>query len=691
MTGTPVDITDEVLTRQAPAADQFAAMFDRHEAVMLLVDPATGEIVDANPAAAAFYGCTAAQLRSMSMAEISVLPAEEVSRRRREQVAGMQRNDFVFPHRLASGEIRIVEVHSSPFEDGDRSLLFSVIRDLTELEVSQAELRQAAAVFENTLEAVVITDADRVIVRVNPAFTEFTGWRPDEVIGQSIGILRDLTTDLHTVDSIRMHVDAGNGTRGEFSVLHADGTGSPMLLSVSPIPGPLGEVTGYVAVMTDISIMKAAEAELAFVARHDTLTGLPNRLHFSEAVGDHLQRAQGTKALSALLLIDLDRFMNVLASYGQPAGDELLCMIASRLAGALGPHDILARLGGDQFMVLLVDIADADAANRVASNLLETITPVCRLSTGVEVFTSACLGVILLPANGDEVEVALQKADAALSLAKSDGPGSLRHHSEALVQDARDRLSLANRLRHAWADREIRLRYQPQMDTTTGSIIGAEALLRWITPTGEEIAPSVFIPVAEEIGLIGALGRWALHESCRQGQAWIDAGQAPLTMSVNVSARQLERGDLPAEVARTLADTGFPGGLLELELTESALLDVGPHNGDQLRELTERGVRLSVDDFGTGYSSFSYLKYLPLDKLKIDRSFVRDLEHDPDDRAITAAIIAMGHHLGLRVVAEGVETSGQLALLREQGCDSYQGFLVSAAVDPDAFTDLRRA
>jgi diguanylate cyclase (GGDEF)-like protein/PAS domain S-box-containing protein len=689
MAGTHEDITDEVLARQALAESEsrFSKMFDRHEAVMLLVEPATGSIVDANPAAAAFYGYPVDTLRSMTIAEINMLPPEEVARRRT-QAFQMHRNHFVFPHRLASGETRTVEVHSSPFEDGGRSLLFSIIRDVTDQEVYENQLRRAAAVFENTLEAVVITDADRIIVQVNPAFTDFTGWRPEETIGHSIAMIREMATDAHSIDSIRMHVDAGNGSRGEFTVMHADGTGSPILLSVSPIPGPMGEITGYVAVMTDIGTMKAAQAELEYLAHHDTVTGLPNRVHFAERVGDHLALKRGAGVPSALLLIDLDRFTGVLASYGRPAGDEVLSIIGSRLADLLGPRDILAKMSGDQFAVLLAEVEDVDAARRFAALLLEAISPACLLSTGVEVFTSACVGLILLPGISDEVESALQRADAALSQAKLDGPGSIRHHTDALVQDAQARLSLATRLRHAWADGELALRYQPQMDAATGVIAGAEALLRWVPPTGEEVAPSVFIPMAEEIGLIGHLGRWALREACRQGQAWIAAGQAPLTMSVNVSARQLERGDLPEDVARILADTGFPGDLLELELTESALLEAGQVNADQLRRLTRQGVRLSIDDFGTGYSSFAYLKTLPLDELKIDRSFVRDLENDPGDRAITAAIVAMGHHLGLRVLAEGVETPGQLELLRGQGCDSFQGFLVSPALDPDDFAAL---
>jgi EAL domain-containing protein (putative c-di-GMP-specific phosphodiesterase class I) len=347
-------------------------------------------------------------------------------------------------------------------------------------------------------------------------------------------------------------------------------------------------------------------------------------------------------------------------------------------------------MGGDQFAVLLLSVPDVDVADDIATVLLEAITSACRLSSGVEVFSSACIGIIMLTGIGEEVETALQNADAALSLAKGDGPGSIRHHDEDLVRNAQQRLSTAARLRHAWTDGELQVRYQPQMDASTGTIIGAEALLRWLPPSGPEVSPADFIPIAEEIGLIGELGRWVLREACRQGQQWIDDGLAPLTMSVNLSARQMERGDLPDQVGRILTDTRFPSALLELELTESALLDGGLENSDQLRAITGRGVRLSIDDFGTGYSSFSYLKQLPLSQLKIDRTFVSDLEVDADDRAITAAIIAMAHHLGLRVLAEGVETDGQLQVLRQQGCDSYQGFLVSPALDPDDFAALVR-
>jgi predicted signal transduction protein with EAL and GGDEF domain len=350
--------------------------------------------------------------------------------------------------------------------------------------------------------------------------------------------------------------------------------------------------------------------------------------------------------------------------------------------------DTVSRLGGDEFTVLLEDITHMEDAARVARDIIEAMNEPFRLSNGSEVRIGASVGIALYPDHADSEQELLQQADAALYRAKAEGRNRFKYFSDDLTHAARARIALEARLRRAVAENELRVYFQPQLDMASGRITGAEALLRWNDPEWGAIPPSRFIPLAEETGLIDTIGTWVLKETCRQGKRWLDAGLPPLTLAVNVSPLQLRHGDVSVMVAETLAETGFPAHLLELELTESALMEHEDEVVKVLERIRALGVRLALDDFGTGYSSLAYLKRFPLDVLKIDKSFVDDIPRERDDMEIAAAIVAIGHTLHFKVLAEGVETEEQLAFLAAQGCDSYQGYLCSIPLPADDFATL---
>jgi diguanylate cyclase (GGDEF)-like protein len=392
--------------------------------------------------------------------------------------------------------------------------------------------------------------------------------------------------------------------------------------------------------------------------------------------------------IMALLMIDLDRFKEVNDSFGHLAGDELLQQVAKQLSYRLRSVDTLCRLGGDEFTVLLEEVSHSEDAARVANDIITALSEPWLLSNGKEVRIGASIGISLFPEHGATPVELLQQADTALYQAKAEGRARFKYFSEDLTRSARARMDLEVRLRRAIDKGELRVYYQPQVNVSTGRIVGAEALIRWQDPDEGLIPPLRFISVAEETGLITSIGNWILKETCFQGKRWIDAGLQPLTLAVNVSPHQFLHSNIEEIMAETLAETGFPANRLELELTESALMQRENKAIQVLNSLHALGVRLAIDDFGTGYSSLAYLKLFPLDVLKIDKSFIDDIPHLRDDMEIAATIVAMAHTLRLKVLAEGVETEAQLAFLQAQGCDLYQGYLSSPPVPAEEFEKL---
>ncbi len=571
---------------------------------------------------------------------------------------------------------------------GDVGFAFEVWELNQERQRAEDRLRQSAAVFEHTREGVLVTDTDLHITLVNRAFCDITGYTAQEVLGQSPSLLASGRHDREFFSEMWTNIKTAGHWQGEIWNRRKNGEVYPELLSISVVKNGLGQPANYVGVFADISKIKASEDRLDFLAHHDPLTRLPNRLLMNSRLEHAIEFAARSKQKLALLVIDLDRFKDVNDSYGHAMGDELLQQVADRLVTRLRSVDTLTRLGGDEFTVLLESIAHEEDAARVANDIIAALGEPWWLSNGVQISIGASVGISLFPEHGHRAAELFQHADAALYRAKAEGRGRYKYFTEAMTLNARERIDLESKLRDAldWGD--LRVYYQPQVDIASGRIVGAEALVRWHDKQLGVIHPAQFIPIAEETGLIGRIGEYMLRETCLQGKRWLDAGYRPLTLAVNLSPRQILRDDINALVNSTLAKTGFPASSLELELTESALMEREEDTIATLNRLRALGVRLAIDDFGTGYSSLSYLKRFPLDVLKIDKSFVDDIPVQQDDMAIAATIISMGHTLGFKVLAEGVENEAQLRFLTEQGCDLYQGYLTSEPVPAEEFEQL---
>ena len=576
--------------------------------------------------------------------------------------------------------------------------LVCVVQDLDEIKAARAALqrsearqRLAATVVDNTMEGVVVTDAHSRILSVNAAFTRLLGYTEEELLGKTPRVFKSGRHDKAFYEAMWTALTETGYWQGEIWNRRKNGEIFPEHMSLSAVRDPAGEITHYVCMFTDISEEKAQQRQLEYLAHNDPLTGLSNRTWFGHQLELAVQEAQGSGEHIAVLLLNLDRFKDVNDSYGHTTGDEVLKHIARQVQSALRPGDVLGRMAGDELAVVARNLRHADGAAAMARHLIRAVAEPWRSPDGLEVVAGVSVGICMFPEHAGTTELLLQGAHAAVYGAKARGRGAWCFFHEAMTQAARERLELESRLRLALAQGHLQMYYQPQIDIVTGRIQGAEALVRWNDPQEGLISPARFIPVAETSGVIGPLGEWVVREVCRQGQQWLDAGLPPLTLALNVSPRQFHLTDLAGCTAAALQASGFPAARLELEITESALAERTEEARQVLVRLRELGVRIAVDDFGSGYSSLAQLKRFPIDVLKIDQGFIRDIPQSEDDMAISAAIIAMGHSMGLSVLAEGVETEGQLAFLRERGCDAYQGYLCSRPVPADEFVALLRA
>jgi len=580
-----------------------------------------------------------------------------------------------------------------PQRQADGSVLWhGFITDITKHKQTEVDLRIAATAFE-LQDAMLVTDANNVILKVNQAFTRITGYSAEEVIGKTPNLLSSGQHDKTFYSSMWESINRTDAWQGEIWNRRKNGEMFPEWLIITAVKEPDEKnehVNNYVASFSDITSRKAAEEEIKQLAFYDPLTQLPNRRLLQERLKHSIDVERRDGKRLALLMLDLDRFKAVNDSLGHLAGDELLQQVAVRISTRLRDVDMVARLGGDEFVVLLEDIAHAEDAARVAAEIIFVLGKPFQLTQSNDVQIGASIGISLYPEHGASYEMLMDHADAALYQAKDQGRGCYAYFSEDQTLAARERIALETRLRRAIEQGELRVFYQPQVDIESGRIVGAEALVRWQDPIEGLIPPLRFIPIAEETGLILEIGAWVLRETCRQGRLWLDAGLPPLTLAVNVSPQQFRRGDISALVATALDETGFPAEYLELEMTESGLLENQDNVMALLNKLRSQGIRLAIDDFGTGFSSLAYLKHFPLDVLKIDKSFIDDIPNLQDDMEIAATIIAMGHILGFKVLAEGVETPEQLAFLREKKCDSYQGYIKSPPVPAEAFALLLR-
>ncbi|WP_342129816.1 EAL domain-containing protein [Hydrogenophaga sp. OTU3427] len=575
-------------------------------------------------------------------------------------------------------------------EAGHPDYFIAVVEDISARHLADERLRQAAAVFESAHEGVIITDLDGHMLAVNQAFSDITGFDRDEALGQNPRMLR---SDRHGPDFFQQLWAAlrQNGHwQGEIWNRNKSGEVYPGWMTISTVYNDRRDPVQYVALLTDISQIRRGEEQIARLAHYDPLTELPNRLLLQSRLEHALEQARRARQRVAVLSINLDRFQNVNDSLGHQVGDRLLIEVAQRLRRRVRGEDSLGRFGGDEFLLIFEQVVRPDAVANAAQNILDELLTLFELPGGIELYVGASIGISLFPEDGDTVADLLRNADVAMHQAKAQGRNRFCFYAASMNAHARANLELERALRQAVEHKEFLLHYQPKVDGHSGRICGAEALIRWLRQDGQLESPARFIPLAEATGMIVPIGNWVIHEVARQLRAWLDAGLDIRRVALNVSARQFRSGDLVTVVADALARHRLPADCLELELTESMLMDDPVQTIDILRDLKRLGVHLALDDFGTGYSSFAYLSRFPIDALKIDQSFVRHIVTQREAALIAVSIIDLAHNMGLRVVAEGIETREQLDYLSARDCDEMQGYLFSRPVDAATFEAMVR-
>ncbi|WP_422848595.1 putative bifunctional diguanylate cyclase/phosphodiesterase [Acidovorax sp. M14] len=576
---------------------------------------------------------------------------------------------------LPNGEVRMIEVNLIPHFDGVGQQLgsFVLITDITERWRAEREVRQSEERMRKFTEATdeaIVFHRDGLITDGNEALTRLTGYSLQEVTGLSIFNFISPEWRATALEYTR----SGREDPYEVTICHKDGHAIPVEVVGKTMP--LHHADYRIVVVRDITARKQAQEREAFIALHDTLTQLPNRHFLMEQLSQVLSLARRRHGRVAVLFMNLDHFKTVNDSLGHHAGDQLLRNVAERLRSGVRDADVVARLGGDEFVVVLTDIQTPDDAAMVADKLLDSMHGVFTVDH-LPLTISPSIGISLFPDHGASADVLLRCADAAMQHAKESGRGNRQFYAASMDASALDVLHQERLLRDAIARNDFELHYQPQIRLADGTLQGLEALVRWRHPERGLVGPDEFITFSESRGLITPIGRWVMREACRQLKAWQDEGLAPVPVAVNLSALEFRQRDVAAEIAAVLLETGLAPQYLEIELTESVLMHQTGQVLDTLNAIKALGVGISIDDFGTGYSSLAYLKRYPIDKLKIDRSFVADTPGNTDDVAIVTAIIQMGRSLQLQTVAEGVETQAQIDLLAGLGCDLIQGFVVA--------------
>ncbi|WP_189941928.1 EAL domain-containing protein [Sulfuriferula thiophila] len=578
----------------------------------------------------------------------------------------------------------------------DAHSLSRAIRNVMARQLVEEELyleKERAQVTLNSIgDAVISTDISGTVTYLNVVAERMTGWTQAEAVGQPFTTVFRIVDGI-TRETLRNPMDRAIkenkpvGLTIDSVLIRRDGYEAAIEDSAAPIRDRGGRVTGAVIVFHDVSEARSMLLKMAHLAQHDFLTDLPNRLLLNDRLMQTIAMARRTRKQLAVLFMDLDRFKTINDSLGHLVGDKLLQSVAHRLTACVRGSDTVSRQGGDEFIVLLADVENANAAGHSATKILTALAENhCIAEHDLNVTLS--IGISIFPDDGEDAETLLKNADAAMYHAKENGRNNYQFFKQEMNERAVERQSLEGSLRQALARQEFVLHYQPKVNLKTGAITGAEALIRWKHPVRGLLYPKQFVPIAEETGLIVSIGQWVLREACRQAKAWQDDGHRPIPVAVNISAVEFRREQLLAEIKDILRDTGLEPRYLEIELTESVLVHDIASTMTALLALKVLGVQLAIDDFGTGYSSLSYLRQFPIDTLKIDQSFVHDIAAERTDVAIVSAVIGLGNSLKLRVIAEGVETGKQLAFLQTEHCEEGQGFYFSHPVDANAFVKL---
>ncbi|GEM_PF-1556959 len=577
-------------------------------------------------------------------------------------------------------------------EQGKPVRMVGAILDITERKQIEAEHKQIemerrklSLAVEQSPSIAMITDTRGVIEYVNPKFTEITGYAPEDVIGKTPNILKSSETPPEVFKELWETITTGGEWRGEFRNRKKNGELYWEYASISSIKNSDGAITHFLAVKEDITKRKWSEETIIHMAYFDPLTDLPNRILFNDRLSQALRKRQPI----AIFLIGLDRFKIINDTLGHAIGDSMLQEVAKRLEGCAREGATVARMGGDEFMLLLPGAFAVEEAPKVAQEIIEVIKPPF-IFNNQELHITASVGISLYPYDGEDAETLLKNADTALNRVKEQGKNNYQLYTPTMNSEAFGRMILENNMLKALEREEFIIHYQAQVDLRSGRIIGVEALVRWQHPDLGLIPPADFIPMAEENGLIVPIGEWVLRTACVQNKIWQEAGLPPLRVAVNLSARQFQQVQLSEIIEQTLNQTRLDSRYLELEITESIAMQNADFTIRTLREFRDMGVHVAIDDFGTGYSSLSYLRKFPIDSLKIDRSFIRDIIMHPNDAAIITAVIMLAHSLKVKVTAEGVETQEQLDFLKKQNCDKMQGYLFSRPVPAKEFEELIR-
>jgi diguanylate cyclase (GGDEF)-like protein/PAS domain S-box-containing protein len=663
---------------------RYRQIFVGCKAVLLILDPLSGRIIDANKAACQYYGYALSEMLKLHISQINMLSPDEIEAEMAQAVKE-KRSHFFFVHRLKNGYLRDVEVHSGPIEIEGRGYLYSIVHDITERKIYEKQLRLAATVFDTTAEAIVVTDTKNRIQAVNPSFTLVTGYSEAEVIGRNPSFLASGRQDEAFYKRMWAHLSEVGRWQGEIWNRRKNGDVYAEWLSISAVKDEKGAICQYVAVFSDITKRKKAEELIKHQASFDALTNLPNRSLFLDRLGRAMMRGKRNNNQVALMFIDLDRFKGVNDSLGHNIGDLLLQEAAVRLSQCVRETDTVSRLGGDEFTIVLPDLTHGGDVEKVAQKALDHLSEPFLIS-GHEIFISGSVGITTFPKDGHEIESLMRNADTAMYRAKESGRNAYCFFTSEMNEESQNKMLLERDLRRAIEREEFTVYYQPVIDVLSGKVISAEALVRWQHPEKGLLAPGFFIALAEQTGLITQIGVIVLKQVCAQIKIWqSDPVMQNIRIAVNLSPHQLQNPNVVTDLTDMIKDADIPAQCLALEITETLVMQDPEGAAQLLEDIRSLGIKVYLDDFGTGYSSLNYLKRFSFDVLKIDRSFIMDVELDEGDAALVEAIIVMAHKLGIKVVAEGVETENQRKFVSAQSCDMIQGFYYSKPIPSEEF------
>ncbi len=679
-----LQLSEKALQSDQEHLERYRLLAENVQDLIIFISP-EGQIIDANEAAVKRYGYTREELTNMPVRDLR-LPEDQLTVPYFLQMApnGLE---FELHHVCKDGSVFPIDISAKGAISNGKPIIISLIRDITKRKNAEAavwqEKERAQVTLESIGDGVITTDIRANVEYLNPVAEALTGWTNSEAIGHPLEEVFHIVNEETGQPVESPIVDCLK--EGSIIALASDTvllnrTGSTIAIedSAAPIRDRTGTVIGGVLVFHDVSYKRNLMKELAHQAHHDVLTGLPNRLQFNEVLKQALARAKRKQGMMAVMFLDLDRFKLINDTMGHNLGDVLLMNVAERIRQTLREGDTIARQGGDEFLVLLPEIRDEQEVASVCERILGVFAQPIILD-GDEVYMSTSIGISLFPNDGKKMETLVKQADTAMYYAKEQGRNNYQFFTKGLNIKANQRLSTENNLRKALVRGDFILHYQPQVDIESGSIVGLEALIRWNTQEGI-VPPYSFIPIAEETGLIVPIGEWVLRTACAQNKAWQEQGYPYLRMAVNISARQFREPKFIELVEEILIETGLDSQWLELEITESIAMENGDASIEKLSLLKKLGVRISIDDFGTGFSSLNYLRRMPIDTLKIDQSFIKDISTDENGEEVVTAIIQLAKNLHLKVIAEGVETNIQRTFLKEKQCNEMQGFLFSKAV-----------